>query len=190
MKPVPRLPIIGVMGSGSDDGQPLAGRLGRFLAQHAVHLLTGGGGGCMASVSRAFYETPERRGLVIGILPSFSPTTPTQSKRGYPNPWVEVPIRTHLPFSGDQGSDPLSRNHINILSADAVIALAGGPGTRSEIKLAVRYQRPVVALVNPGNHGYRDLNITHIHEVKALTEHFAFCLNKSKSGGSPREAHN
>lgn len=176
MQPPTRLPIIGVMGAGSHDGQPLAGHLGRYLAQHAVHLLTGGGGGCMTSVSRAFYETPNRRGLVIGILPALSAATPDQCKPGYPNPWVELPIRTHLPFSGDQGTDRLSRNHINILSADAVIALAGGPGTRSEVELACRYQRPIVALVAPQAPGYRDLDIPHIHDVAALADHFSFCL--------------
>ncbi len=179
MEPHPRLPIIGVMGSGSDDGQPLAGRLGRYLAHQPVHLLTGGGGGSMTSVSRAFYETTERRGMVIGILPSQSPAQPDRCKAGYPNPWVELPIRTHLPYSGEQGTDTLSRNHINILSADAVIALAGGPGTRAEIELARRYQRPIVALVTPEDRGYRDLDIPHIHEVEALAEHLRFCRGET-----------
>ena len=68
-------------------------------------------------------------------------------KPGYPNPWVEIPIATHLPLSGTQGQDDLSRNHINVLSADAVVAFPGGPGTLSEVKLALRYQRPVVAFL-------------------------------------------
>ena len=91
----------------------------------------------MASVSKAFHETAGRRGLVIGVLPS--------SKRGYPNPWVEIPILTHLPFSGERGTDPLSRNHINLLSSDVVIFLPGSTGTSSEAQLAVSYQRPAVA---------------------------------------------
>ncbi|MHC4995685.1 MAG: SLOG cluster 4 domain-containing protein [Planctomycetota bacterium] len=142
-----RLPIIGVMGS----GQPLseahaerAAAVGRWIARRGYHLLTGGGGGAMAAVSQAFCQTPDRRGLSIGVTPSTEddPATPPP---GYPNPWIEVPIRTHLPLSGARGTDPLSRNHINILTATAIIALPGGAGTLSEIQLALRYDRPVVA---------------------------------------------
>ena len=48
------LPIIGVMGSGSHDGGNRAVELGRWLAAKRVHLLTGGGAGSMATVSKAF----------------------------------------------------------------------------------------------------------------------------------------
>lgn len=40
-----------------------------------------------------------------------------------------------------------SRNHINILSSDAVVALPGGPGTLSEVKLALVYGRPCMAFL-------------------------------------------
>ena len=118
---MPRIPIVGVMGSGVEPHAQRAGELGRWLAMTGVHLLTGGGGGVMAAVARAFHETPGRRGLVIGILPAeaFGSATP---KPGYPNPWVEVPIFTHLP----SGDGPTSRNHLNVLSADVVILLPGG----------------------------------------------------------------
>jgi predicted Rossmann-fold nucleotide-binding protein len=39
----------------------------------------------------------------------------------------------------------LSRNHINVLSSAAVIALPGGYGTAAEVDLAVRYGKPIVA---------------------------------------------
>jgi uncharacterized protein (TIGR00725 family) len=141
------LPIIGVMGS----GQPLspaharrAAEFGRWIARRGCHLLTGGGGGAMAAVSQAFCETPDRRGLSIGILPC-EEDDPSQPKPGYPNPFIEIPIRTHLPLSGARGTGPLSRNHINTLTPNAIIALPGGAGTLSEIQLAQRYSRPVVA---------------------------------------------
>ena len=35
--------------------------------------------------------------------------------------WVELPIRTHLPHSGERGTDVRSRNHINALTADVMI---------------------------------------------------------------------
>lgn len=96
----------------------------------------------MSAVSRAFCEVPDRRGRVIGVLPGEEGSA--RSKPGYPNPWVEIPIYTHLVFSGKSGQELLSRNHINVLSSDVVIALPGSAGTSSEVALAVSYQRPVV----------------------------------------------
>lgn len=143
MKEKSRIPIVGVMGSGTSSHEERAARLGRWLAERGFHLLTGGGGGVMASVCRAFYETPDRRGLVLGIIPSQEDSV--LPKAGYPNRWVEIPIYTHLPLSGASGTETLSRNHINILSSDVIVALPGGSGTSSELALAVKYQRPVVA---------------------------------------------
>ena len=167
-----RIPVVGVMGSGSAPHADLAGPLGRALAGMGVHLLTGGGAGVMESVSQAFIAVPGRAGLVIGILPAgdarpdgvdadpsrgdscmsrieahpshidADPGTPP----GYPNPWVELAIRTHLDARGDDGSGIRSRNHINILSADVVIALPGSSGTASEVELAIRYGRPLILL--------------------------------------------
>jgi predicted Rossmann-fold nucleotide-binding protein len=39
----------------------------------------------------------------------------------------------------------LSRNHINVLSCAAIVALPGEAGTASEIALAIRYDKPVIA---------------------------------------------
>ena len=99
----------------------------------------------MAAVSEAFHDTPGREGLVIGIVPSGD--NPAVPKPGYPNRWVEVPIYTHLPLSGEAGTDHRSRNHINVLTSNVLVALAGGPGTASEVALALRYGRPIVAHV-------------------------------------------
>ena len=82
----------------------------------------------------------------IGVLPCRDDDSGTP-KDGYPNPWVEIAIPTHLPLSGIRGTEPMSRNHINVLAAQAVIALPGGPGTSSEVELAIRYRRPVIAFL-------------------------------------------
>ena len=140
-----RLPIITVLGSGTLEYTEQAVELGHWLARIGVHLLTGGGGGIMTSVSRGFYETPDRKGKVIGILPCERDDSLCRPTRGYPNPWVEIPIITHLPLSGSEGTSFMSRNHINVLTADAAVALPGGSGTRSEIILAIQYQRPIIA---------------------------------------------
>ena len=141
-------PIVGVMGSGAERHDALAAPVGRWLAQQGVHLLTGGGGGVMEAVSEAFAQVPERQGLVLGILKGF-PGDDGRVTVATPNRWVEVAIRTHLPLSGAQGTDPQSRNHVNVLTADVVVVLPGSDGTRSEVQLALRYGRPVVALVGP-----------------------------------------
>lgn len=151
-----RLPIVGVMGSGNDPHEEKATVLGRWLAQRGVHLLTGGGGGVMTSVSKAFNETPDRRGRVIGVVPGED----GEPKSGYPNSWVEIPIITHLSRSGTLGRDVGSRNHINILSSDLVVALPGNSGTSSEVALALSYGRPIVAFVD-GRDQIPDLS----HEV-------------------------
>jgi uncharacterized protein (TIGR00725 family) len=151
MASVPRLPIVGVIGSGTDDVEERAAAIGCWLAGRGVHLLTGAGAGVMRAVSKAFFEAPGRKGLVLGIVPSAGEDSPQVPKDGYPNDWVEVPIRTHLPLSGRRGEEPLSRNHIVVLTSALIIAMPGGPGTASEVRLALKYRRPVIAyLKQPG----------------------------------------
>jgi predicted Rossmann-fold nucleotide-binding protein len=140
-----RRPVVGVMGSSSRAYEDLAGPLGRWLASVGVHLLTGGGVGTMEAVSRAFAEVQPRDGLVVGVLPADLPDGIAVPRPGYPNPSVELAIYTHLPLSGITGTDARSRNHINILSSDVVIVLPGNEGTESEMTLAVRYRKPVIA---------------------------------------------
>jgi uncharacterized protein (TIGR00725 family) len=140
-----RTPIVGVLGSGIDPHAERCEPLGEWLARRGVHLLTGGGGGVMECVSGAFHAVSPRRGLVIGIIPGSVRDGRYEYAPEYPNRWVEVPIFTHLPLRGPRGTDPMSRNHINVLSADLLIALPGGAGTASEVRLAVKYGKPVVA---------------------------------------------
>lgn len=143
-----RRAVVGVMGSGAEEHPGRAEVLGRLLAAMPVDLLTGGGGGVMTSVSRAFAEDPGRQGVVIGVLPCREDDPLCRPPPRYPNPWVEVAVRTHLPYSGERGTDPLSRNHVNVLSSDVVVVLPGGAGTASEAALAVRYRRPVIGFLD------------------------------------------
>lgn len=48
-------------------------------------------------------------------------------------------------MSGERGTESMSRNHINILTSDIIVALPGDAGTLNEVRLAVRYERPVIA---------------------------------------------
>ncbi len=110
----------------------------------------------MEAVSRAFFNTSPRCGLVVGIIPgAVEPMARIERreagavdylvKDGYPNEWVELAVFTHLPDSGAEGTRATSRNHINVLSADAVVALPGREGTASEAWLAIQYGVPIVA---------------------------------------------
>ena len=137
--------VVGVMGSGREEHADLAVPLGRLVAALGAHLLTGGGAGCMRAVSAAFHAVQPRAGLCVGVVPGVERGGGVASPAGYPNEHVELVLRTHLPLSGTQGESALSRNHINVLSSDAIVALPGGAGTASEIALALRYGRPVLA---------------------------------------------
>jgi uncharacterized protein (TIGR00725 family) len=142
---------VGVMGSGSDEHEDLAAPLGRLLGSLEVNLLTGAGRGVMTSVSRAYLKSRRGRGISIGVVPCRSLATRDLPRAGYPNAYVELPVYTHLPFSGAEGHKDLSRNHINVLTSDVIIALPGGDGTASEIELAIRYEKPIAAFAaEPG----------------------------------------
>ena len=136
------------------------------------HLLTGGGGGVMAAVGRAFAEVADRDGLLVGVLPSQAGDPECSPPAGYPNPWVELVIRTHLPARGPHGASDYSRNHINVLTSDVVIGLPGGAGTASELALAVRYCRPCVAFL--GDSAQMPNLPPEVPHVTALNELAAF----------------
>lgn len=147
MESVPRIPIVTVIGSGDPEHghADLAAAVGRLIAEMGFHLLTGGGSGVMGDACRGFASVAGRRGASIGVIPR-SPEG-EEPKAGYPNPWVEIPILTHLAGRlGPDGAD--SRNAINVLSAWKIIALPGREGTRAEIRLARRHGRPILALLD------------------------------------------
>jgi uncharacterized protein (TIGR00725 family) len=138
--------IIGVMGSGNAEWPDLAVPLGVWIADNGYDLLTGAGGGVMLSIARAFFTRKGRVGRSIGIIPSqpdpeqgFSPLA------GYPNPFIDLPILTPLPRREASAPDnEITRNYINVLSSDVIIALPGERGTHDEIRLAKRFARPVL----------------------------------------------
>ncbi len=124
-----RTPIIGVMGGGeaSKEVDLLARDLGQALATEGWVVLSGGrNAGVMAAVSEG---AATAGGLVVGILPD--------RDLDRASPHLTIPIRTGL---GD------GRNIINILSSDVVVALPGGPGTLSEMALALGNGKPLLLL--------------------------------------------
>ncbi len=141
-----RLPIIGVMGSRAEKHEAFTAQLGRFLAENAFHLLTGGGTGTMEAVSEAFCRVKERQGRTMGVIP----TKPdgegryVSSNPDYPNPFVEIPVYTPLGVYENYEGMPLSRNHVNVMTSEALVFLPGGVGTLNEYNLAVRFQKSLI----------------------------------------------
>jgi len=124
--------VIGVMGGHRADSKATeeAHRLGAAIAGKGYVLLTGGGGGVMKAASAGAWNAG---GLVIAVLPN---------ERGnplkeYPHEYVDIPIYTGM---GD------GRNAVNAKAPDIVVALKGGPGTLSEIALALKSGTPVIGL--------------------------------------------
>ena len=122
-------PIVGVMGGAdaSPETLALAEALGAAIGAAGWILLNGGrDAGVMAASARG---AARAGGLVVGVLPG-------RDRRGA-SPDLTVALVTGL---GD------ARNAVNVLSSDVVVALPGGPGTLSEIALALKAGHPVVAV--------------------------------------------
>lgn len=118
------------MGGGSPSRRQAAAArdLGRQIALHGWVLLTGGrDAGVMAEASAGAKEVPGS--LVVGILPSRA----TRVARD-----VDVAIFTDLMHG---------RNNVNVLSSDVIVACGvAGPGTASEVALALKNGKPVILL--------------------------------------------
>ena len=124
VKPFPILAVLGPAAASADE-EATAHRVGALAAKAGWTVLTGGGPGVMEAACRGAIETG---GLTVAILPTSSPGGQ------YPNPWVRIPIYT------GSGS---ARNLFNVLTADLCVAIGGGPGTLSEIALALKCDTPV-----------------------------------------------
>ena len=143
-----RLPIIAVFGQGTParpERIALAKTVGARIAALGAHLLTGGGYGIMTAVAEGFVAVEQRPGFSIGIVPRHpdGPTDrPNETADGtpYPNPFVEIAIVTPLPPRVADWKTMPGRNHVNVLSADGVIALPGGTGTDNELTMAATYR--------------------------------------------------
>jgi uncharacterized protein (TIGR00725 family) len=123
-----RRPAIGVIGAGAATPslRALALEVGRELGARRATLVCGGRGGVMEAAAEGARAAG---GHTIGIVPSYDHATA--------NPHIEFVIATGMSEA---------RNVIVVASSDALIALAGEAGTLSELGLALKLGRPVVAL--------------------------------------------
>jgi uncharacterized protein (TIGR00725 family) len=125
-----RTPIIGIMGAGkaSERSLKLAHRFGQLVAERGWIVLTGGRPeGVMAAANAGAKTVPGS--VTLGILPSASEGA---------GPDVDIAVFTGL---GD------ARNAVNVLTSDVVVACGvEGPGTASEVALALKAEKAVVLL--------------------------------------------
>lgn len=120
--------LISVIGAGSPDAQARqwALEVGGLVARRGFGLVCGGLGGVMEAACQGCAEAG---GLTVGILPGVD--------AAQANPWVRVVIPTGL---------GQARNVLVVMAGCGAIAVAGGPGTLSEIGHAIKMGRPVVGL--------------------------------------------
>ncbi len=123
-------PLVAVVGGGLED--PRGGRLamaeevGVECARRGAVVLCGGLGGVMEAACRG---AKRAGGLTVGLLPGEDSSAA--------NPFVDLALATGL---GE------ARNAVVVRAADAVVAVGGEHGTLSELALALKFGRPVVAL--------------------------------------------
>jgi uncharacterized protein (TIGR00725 family) len=119
---------VAVIGPGSCDARRAeqAETIGRLLAEAGVTLLCGGLGGVMDAAARGCTAAG---GTSVGFLPHTDAATCSA--------WLTIPLPTGL---GE------ARNVLVVGTAEVVIAIGGGVGTLSEMALAWKAGKPVVAL--------------------------------------------
>jgi uncharacterized protein (TIGR00725 family) len=119
---------IAVIGSGQcgDDLCVLARRAGDAIARAGAILVCGGLGGVMDAAAEGAQSAG---GLTVGILPDHN----------------RVGASRHLTVSLPSGMGEM-RNALVVRAADALVAIGGEYGTLSEIGLALKIGKPVVAV--------------------------------------------
>ena len=123
-------PYVSVVGSGTASGElyEKAREVGRLVAERGGTLICGGRSGVMEAAARG---ATEAGGMAIGILPD--------EDRTRANEYLSCSVATGTGHA---------RNLAVVCSGDAVVAVGGEYGTLSEIGLARKVGRPVVALMS------------------------------------------
>ena len=164
----PRPPFVAVIGDGDPHGPDAqrildwAEQVGRLLARGGAVVVTGGLGGVMAAASRG---AATAGGQTIGILPGTAPDDA--------NEYVRIPIATGL---------GVARNLVVVTAADAVVAVGGRHGTLSEIGLALRMGRSVVALASWRIESDQRLGGPRVHRVRDADEAAGLALRLAHAG--------
>jgi len=120
---------VSVVGAGSadDELEKIAEKIGELLAEKGCIVINGGLGGVMEAVSRG---ARRKGGIVVGILPDMSAG----------NKHLSIKIKTNMGHA---------RNIIVAQSGDVVISVGGGYGTITEIAIALKTGKKVIAVKPP-----------------------------------------
>jgi uncharacterized protein (TIGR00725 family) len=163
-----RPPYVAVIGDGDPRG-PDAHRLlewaeevGLELARGGAVVITGGLGGVMRAAARGALGGG---GETIGILPGADPSEA--------NEFIRTPIATGL---------GVVRNLVVVTSADAVVAVGGRHGTLSEIGLALRMGRHVVALSSWRLETDQRMGGPRVHRARTPHDAAGLALRLAKDG--------
>jgi uncharacterized protein (TIGR00725 family) len=163
-----RPPHVAVIGDGDPRG-PDAHRLlewgeevGQLLARGGAIVITGGLGGIMRAASRG---AAGAGGQTIGLLPG--------ADASEANEYVQVAIPTGL---------GVIRNLVVVTASDAVVAVGGRHGTLSEIGLALRMGRHVVALSSWRVESEHRLGGPQVHRARDPREAVDLALRLAKEG--------
>ncbi|AGK61727.1 TIGR00725 family protein [Archaeoglobus sulfaticallidus PM70-1] len=119
---------IGVIGASRCDAEiyEIAYEVGRLIARRGYILINGGLGGVMEASAKGAMD---EGGLVIGVIP--------YSDKNLANEYCTAVIATNMGHA---------RNMIIVHSSDALIAVDGGYGTVSEMAIALKEGKRVVAI--------------------------------------------
>ena len=142
-----KLPIIGVFGQGTpiaEERAALARAVGARIAQLGAHLSTGGATASWRRRRKASSPSPAAQAFRSASSRAIRTGRRTRRTRR----WIArpTPIRTSrsrytpLPSRVADWRSMPGRDQINVLSADAVIALPGGVGTDNELTMAAAYR--------------------------------------------------
>lgn len=171
-RPAPqRPPYVAVIGDGDPRGPDAhrmlewAEEVGQHLARGGAVVVTGGLGGVMRAASRGAVGAG---GETIGLLPG--------AHAAEANEYVRTPIATGL---------GVVRNLVVVTAADAVVAVGGRHGTLSEIGLALRMGRHVVALSSWRIESEHRLGGPRVHRVRDPREAAELALRLAKEGPHP-----
>lgn len=111
--------------------------LGKAIARRGHVLITGGDGGLMRTVSEAAFR---EGGMTVGIMAI--EMEGITSAHPWNNPYNHAVIRSGQSFT--------SRSSIVVRSSDALILVAGGVGSLTEVAMAYNMKKPVVVLKGTG----------------------------------------
>lgn len=163
-----RPPHVAVIGDGDPRGVDAhrilewAEEVGHHLARSGATVVTGGLGGVMRAASQG---AAAAGGSTIGILPG--------ADASEANEFVQVAIPTGL---------GVVRNLVVVTAADAVVAVGGRHGTLSEIGLALRMGREVVALGSWRVESEHRIGGPRVHRARDPREAAAMALRLAAAG--------